>query len=101
MENKKYLSELYSVYLDRMQSELQTKEIIDSRSQIISMTDELNKVLSIEQQEMLQNLLELENHHGSLEDKQVFMYAFSLAIRLVCDGLINSDESEGELCKIV
>ena len=25
MENKKYLLELYSVYLDRMQSELQTK----------------------------------------------------------------------------
>ena len=50
------------LFIYRMQSELKTKEIIDTRSQIISMTDELNKVLSIEQQEMLQNLLELENH---------------------------------------
>ena len=101
MSNKENISELYKLYESRMQPFLITEEITDTRHQIIAMTDEFNKSLSNEQQKLLQDLLELEHHRGALEDEQVFIYAFTLAIKLLLSGLIYDDKEVIELCKKV
>lgn len=65
------------------------------------MTDEFNKSLSNEQQRTLQDLLELEHHRGALEDEQVFIYDYRLAIKLFLSGLLDDDKEVIELCKKV
>ena len=101
MENKKYISELYLLYESKMQSALQTQEIKDTRHQIIEITDELNKGLSQKQQIKLQELLELEHHREALEGEEIFIFGFSLAIKILINGLVNDDEKVVELCKRV
>ena len=101
MLNKENISELYKLYESRMQPFLITEEITETRHQIIAMTDEFNKSLSNEQQRTLQDLLELEHHRGALEDEQVFIYGYRLAIKLFLSGLLDDDKEVIELCKKV
>ena len=102
MSNKENISELYKLYESRMQPYIITEEITETRHQIIAMTDEFNKSLSDEQQIILQDLLELEHHRGALEDEQVFIYGFTLAIKLFLADLVSIDDGKVEcICKKV
>ena len=55
---------------------------VDDR-QIINLTDVLKKELSLEQQENLYHLFEIENERNAEELKEVFIFAFTLAIKLL------------------
>lgn len=85
------LEELYSLYEEKMQGLLLTKDVCDVRSLIIKKTKEININLTNEQKSLLQDLLELEHARGSLENKEIFIFAFSLAIKLIFAGLIGAD----------
>ncbi len=89
MENKKYIADLFSKYEDDMQHEIQTNDILKVHHELIDMTDEFNKELSEKQQQKLQDVLELEHSYGALESEQVFIFGFSLAIKLYTSGLLN------------
>ena len=102
MSNKKYISELYSLYEEELQPHIITDEFSKVRRLIINKTDELNKDLTDVQKDLLQEILELEHHKGALEDEQVFIYAFRLAVKLILGSLVNEDERLGEcICKKV
>ncbi len=94
MPNKKHIAELYSLYEDKMQDYIVTEEFSKLRREIINKTDILNKGLTDKQTDLLQEILELEHHKGALEDEQVFIFGFDLAIRLFLDGLVNADNVE-------
>lgn len=66
-----------------MQPHLQTEETARLRKQIINLTDEFKKELSLEQQENLYHLFEIENERNAEELKEVFIFAFTLAIKLL------------------
>lgn len=82
MRNKAEIENLYRNYEAEMQSELETEETSRLRKQIIKETDELKKVLSPEQQEKLDHLLEIESDRSAEEFVEVFVFAFRLAVRL-------------------
>lgn len=65
-----------------MQPYLQTEETARLRKQIIQKTDELKEGLSPEQQENLDYLFEIGNERNAEELKEVFIFAFTLAIKL-------------------
>lgn len=65
-----------------MQLYLQTEETARLRKQIIQKTDELKKDLSLEQQDNLEYLFEIGNERTAEKLKEVFIFAFTLAIKL-------------------
>ena len=83
MANKQYISDLFAKYEDDMQQEIRTKNVLEVHHQLIMIIDEFNKELSEEQQKKLQEILELEHSYGALESEQIFIYAFSLAVKLI------------------
>lgn len=87
MRNKQELEDLYYRYEEQMQSELVTDEIARLRRQIIEETDALEQELTLEQKDKLEHILELEHSRGGELDKEVFIWAFAFAIRLITAGL--------------
>ena len=65
-----------------MQPYLQTEETARLRKQIIQKTDELKEGLSPEQQENLDYLFKIGNERNAEVLKEVFIFAFTLAIKL-------------------
>lgn len=86
---KEYIRELYHLYESNMQTELETEEASEARRKIIKLTDELNEELTEQQQDKLQQLLELEHDRGALLDTEIFVYGYSLALKLFISGITN------------
>lgn len=101
MSNRKNIAELYKLYEDKMQDYIVTDEFSKLRREIINKTDTLNKDLTDEQKILMQDILELEHQKGALEDEQVFIYGYRLAIKLFLSGLLDDDKEVIELCKKV
>ena len=87
--NKEEIEKLYRLYEENIHRNITTPEVSKLVRQCIKETDELSKELSQEQAEKLEHLLESENERGAEESKEIFIYGFSLAIKLFVDGLIN------------
>ena len=87
MKNKKDLEELYGLYQDKIHSAILTEDISQIRKEIINKTEEIFMDLSKDKQDLIERILELEHERGALEDKEVFIFGFSLAIRLFVNGI--------------
>lgn len=87
MSNKKHISKLYAKYEDDMQKDIKTPEASNLTREIISLTDAISKELTLEQQRQIEHISELKSEREALHQEQVFIFAFSLAIQLIADGL--------------
>ena len=92
MLNKQYIAELFAKYEDDMQQEIRTKNVLEVHHQLIVKIDEFSKELSDEQKQKLEKTLELENIYGALEGEQIFIYAFSLAVKLILTSVSDNKD---------
>ena len=82
MVKGKVMEELYRTYEGNMQDYITTKDISNIVGEIISKINEINNLLSDEQQALLQDILELEHERLSVQKQEVFAYGFILGIKL-------------------
>ena len=87
IRNKQELENLYRHYEEEMQYEIDTSETSRLRRKIIEDTDALEIELTEEQRQKLEHILETENERCGEEIKEVFIYGFALATRLLTAGL--------------
>ena len=85
--NKEHIRELYGFYEDTMQDYILTDEVKKMTRNIIEETDILNANLSLEQQNMVQKIFEKVNDRDSEIDKEIFVFAFSLATKIFSESL--------------
>ena len=82
MAKRRNMEELFKAYEGDMQQYITTDSISRLSTNLIVMTDKINNTLSDEQQKLLQEILDLEHERCSLEEQQVFKYAFQLGAKL-------------------
>ena len=75
------MEELFRAYESKMQDYIVTDNILSLSQKIINMTNKINSTLSEDYQILLQDILELEHERASLEEQEVFIYAFVLGIK--------------------
>lgn len=88
--NKEHIRELYGFYEDIMQDYILTDEIKKMTRNIIEETEQLNTKLNQEQQQMVQKIFEKVNDRDGEIDKEIFVFAFSLATQIFAEGLISN-----------
>lgn len=91
MKNRKInIENLYELYADEIYNKAneQTKELQIKKANKL---DELNSNLNSEQITLLKEILELETQRKEIVDKEMFTFAFSLALKLVYEGLDKED----------
>lgn len=88
MEKKEILKlfNLYSHEMYKLTPEM--KEIIELRNNDI---EKLRPTLTDEQRKLLDNIINLESDERATENRQIFVFAFSLATRLFTEGLGKKD----------
>lgn len=96
IRNKQELETLYRNYEADMQDDLETEESCRLRRKIIEETDDLKKELSNEQNDKLEHIFETINERDAEEMKEVFIYGFALATRLLTAGLNAEGVIDGE-----
>ena len=82
MAKMRNMEELFKAYEGDMQQYITTGSISKLSTKLIVLTDKINNSLPDEQQKMLQDILDLEHERCSLEEQQVFQYAFQLGAKL-------------------
>lgn len=92
MRNKAEIENLYRNYESEMQPDLETEEYSRLRRKIIEETDELEKELTEEQVKKLEHIFEIINERDAEEMKEVFIYGFALATRILTAGLNEKKE---------
>lgn len=92
MRNKQEIENLYRNFEEDMQSELETEEICRLRRKIIEDTDDLESELTEEQVNKLEHIFETINERDAEEMKEVFIYGFALATRILTAGLNEEKE---------
>lgn len=90
---KQRIQELYGFYEDMMQDYILTDEVKKMTRNIIEETDQLNNKLNQEQQQMVQKIFEKVNDRDGEIDKEIFVFAFSLATQIFAEGLISKNEN--------
>lgn len=91
MKNRKInIENLYELYADEIYNKAneQTKELQIKKANKL---DELYFNLNSEQITLLKEILELETQRKEIVDKEMFTFAFSLALKLVYEGLDKED----------
>ena len=85
MKDKKEIENLYLKYSNEM---LKDNEEIASISKTLALKqDELLKTLTKEQEDLFNEILELQAERGGEVNKDIFIFAFSLATKLFTEGL--------------
>ena len=82
MAKTRNMEDLFNAYESDMQKYITTDSISKLSTHLIVMTDKMNNTLSEKQQKILQDILDLEHERCSLEEQQVFNYAFQLGAKL-------------------
>ena len=82
MVKGKIIEKLFGVYERELQEYIATESITNIGDEIISKINEINNLLSDEQQALLQDILELEHERLSVQKQEVFAYGFILGIKL-------------------
>lgn len=83
--SKESIEELFELHREKMYKK--TDEISEITKQIISNSDNLMEKLSEEDWKCVNEIMELQNVRSGMVQKEVFIYAFSLAIKLFAEGL--------------
>ena len=82
MAKARNIEELFEAYESDMQKYITTDIISKLSNHLIVMTDKMNNTLSEKQQKILQDILDLEHERSSMEEQEVFKYAFQLGAKL-------------------
>ncbi|MCI9245951.1 MAG: hypothetical protein HFJ30_02225 [Clostridia bacterium] len=85
MEDKKTLEELFECNMDKIYTE--TDEKLEINKQISELTDKLNKTLSEEQKQLLEEINQKEDEKRDIINKNTFIFAYSLATKSIIEGL--------------
>ena len=81
MEDKKTLEELFECNMDKIYTE--TDEKLEINKQISELTDKLNKTLSEEQKQLLEEINQKEDEKRDIINKNTFIFAYSLATKSI------------------
>jgi len=85
LEDKKTLEELFECNMDKIYTE--TDEKLEINKQISELTDKLNKTLSEEQKQLLEEINQKEDEKRDIINKNTFIFAYSLATKSIIEGL--------------
>lgn len=83
--SKENIEQLFELHKENMYKK--TDEISEITKQIIYNSENLMEDLSKEDWKCVNEIMELQNVRSGLIQKQVFVYAFSLATKLFTEGL--------------
>lgn len=83
--SKENIEQLFELHREKMYKK--TDEISEITKQIISNSDNLMEKLSDEDWKCVNEIMELQNVRSGMVQKEVFVYAFSLATKLFTEGL--------------
>lgn len=87
MRNKKELEEVFNKYEDQMQPEIITDKIVKLSNDLMKEEEVFKKELTVEQVTKFEHILLVENLRNGELCKEVFIWAFALASRLLTAGL--------------
>jgi len=82
MAKTRNMEDLFNAYESDMQKYITTDSISKLSTNLIVMTDKMNNTLSEKQQKILHDILDLEHERSSMEEQEVFKYAFQLGAKL-------------------
>lgn len=85
MEGKETIEELFEQYMDNIYTE--TDEKLEINREISELTDKLNKTLSDEQKQLLEQINLKEDEKHDIINKNTFVFAYSLANKLFAESL--------------
>lgn len=85
IDNKKTILKLYDTFMDDIYT--MTSKKYKLSKQLSDLEDSLNKTLTDEQRNLLDKINHLETEKNEETYKQVFVYAYSLATKLIVEGL--------------
>ena len=85
MKDKETILKLFELYIDEVYE--RTDEYEELSAQVLKYEDELYQELTEEQKPKFDKIIELENKLSDVTDKQCWVYAFSLATKLIIEGL--------------
>ena len=90
MKSKKSIEKLYYMFSNEIYQA--DEEILKIAKEISDDTDKLKSTLTPEQIKLLKKIEENQNEKGDITDKNIFVFAFSLAKTLFSEGLKESKE---------
>lgn len=85
MEGKETIVEIFEQNMDNIYTE--TVEKLEIEKEIASLEEELYKTLSKEQLELLNEINQRENMKHDIVNRNVFVFAYSLATKSIIEGL--------------
>lgn len=85
MKDKETILKLYEMYIDKIYNNALKKSTISK--ELSDMGNQLNKSLTKEQQELFDEIIIGNHEQVELVNKEIFVSAFSLAIKLFVEGL--------------
>lgn len=85
MKDKKEIEKLYLMYANEILKDDENAFAISQK--LNSKQDELLKTLTKEQEDLFNEILELQAERGGEVNKDIFIFAFSLATKLFTEGL--------------
>lgn len=92
MENKETILQLYDNYIDEIYTA--NSEKLEVSKEISDLENEFDKTLSEEQKKLLDKIRSKESEKNELIYKQVFIFAYSLANRLMIESLTDNKTKE-------
>lgn len=85
MEGKETIIEIFEQNMDNIYTE--TVEKLEIEKEIASLEEELYKILSAEQLELINEINQKENMKHDIINRNVFVFAYSLATKSIIEGL--------------
>ena len=90
MKDKETILKLYDNFMDEIYTMTPENHIF--LSEIATLEDKLNKTLTDQQKKILNKINELESQRVENVYKEVFVFAYSLATKLIVEGLDKEKE---------
>ena len=85
MESKETILKLYDNFIDDIYAMTPKNNV--NLSKLVALEEELNKSLNDKQKELLNSINELEAQRDENVYKEIFVFAYSLATKLLVEGL--------------
>lgn len=83
--NKEKLQQLFELYEEEMYANTETNTKL--LKQIIEAEEKFGEKLTEKQQEEFEKINEIKNEYVGETDKNIFIYAFTLAVRLIIESI--------------
>ncbi len=94
MKDKETILQLYNNYIDEIYT--MTVEKLDVSKEIVTLENELDKTMTEQQKEILKKLQQKEDEKNEIVYKQVFVFAYSLANKLMIESLTDNKNKTTE-----